>query len=1613
MRGDDQLSHWLVEVVRPGGASASSGKSGRGGARGGIRDGAGEAAGLAVAVEEAKNERSGRVLLILVHVVAGCDTRGPSSHGAESPRVAAGQAQEQAAVEAEAEAETEEALKWALLKPLQVAVQQHQFLAHAAVNRIAAVPAPLMRSHPFSLSPQHLPSPSVPPLIPFPSPPPPVPPSPLPPPVFRAPVALSSWVRRVSVATRQLRAVMHVEASLSRERGLADVAHRFHATRLYIGLVKRSVLWSRLSALSLAPHSAHHQSRPTLLSALPPACLLIEARGTRRLSTHSHPLSASATPPALPESLSLRQGGRSARSLRTAGSFLDGARRMVGRRSDAEEGGRGGEYGGKKRKAKSGVLEARGTVGWEGEEEGEGEGQVRARQGQSLGKAWSGAWSGAWQQGRGAASGTLEAQQGGMGAARGGSVTSSSRVAVVRSLSVGEGADDAHCAPHHGRTAALTHAHSHADGGNGGGAVAAAAAAGGGSRQRERGSTPQQQQQQHQHAHPSWLQERRGSGSFMPTWSFGRRTRGSGPLVAVERGEGERMGPENRPRSGVVRAVGVDGGESAGEWERECESEREGEGERDRKVEGRVGSGSGKGARRYSRRWRQGRLMTQSGPLGPHSPSLASPCAPASAPAPPALAAAPPHGSMAAAAAAQPGGPADAAAARAEEGACSGGGRERFHRSESITEGGEGEEGEATEGARGTEECVSVKGEAARQQVEERACGKAGNGLRREVQSRLLHADVHSAAPTPPPWPMGLFRSSSVPGPSSVTRASPSPLASSSPFSSSSSSARRPPTLLFARASSVPGSTRRVSSRRHARATGGHGGQGGRRRHSEGRSRRGAGSSGAGHGVVLAAGERGAGGADAGRREEEEAGMEGEGVSEGPDHAASAAFPHSLSSSSSSSSSARLLSLFRASCTLSATPTSPASPADTASPAMPPRSDGRGGRGGRAYEVVPVDWLQEVEARRARMSGASGGGCERDAGEGGGRGSLDSQVRRAVGAVTGAHGSRSARSSGAGDATHPATRPTGPSRKSACEPLCTTACAPAYCDQISPLCVSTASLTPTTPATATTATAPISVPSTDSAPSSACSFSPHTPPAVAPAVCPFPNHAAATWSCSHAPHPEPHPATPCDHACSALQHGQPSSAVHEGGATEAPIAAVPVGVQHHVHPPHLTILTPHSACSATTTPTPSHTTPAPPATTTPASMHQWRRRRRREWRGRDDSDSVRRMNASLAYLSVQHSHLVHLGAADDDDDGLDVDEMVVGARLDAAGEGALLMGAHMAAAVDGMAWHGHWGDVDEVERGEFGGECSEGWQEEEMGWVECSYSGPLTHAALAAAGVITSTAAASPSGAPSSFHSIPNRAAPPPSVSSHASTPAAMSPACLSPRAHPSAHSPCRSSPHGSPSATVPRVPCSLSHGPCDSSAGSGAGEGRRRSMLGMSRSMGVATLAHALSSLTHAAAVSSGSVSGSPAAARPASRLMLSSGPTPDAQHTYSNGSTSLGSGTGTGTGRGRGVGAEVEDVEGDMEGDMGLDIDILLSDLRSRQLRSASGPLAPRMSGPLRSVTHPAAGMAVAAAAAVASVGERGGEDRSAQLCDVGVDAWRGAAEADSGDHSLAACS
>ncbi|CAI5471352.1 unnamed protein product [Closterium sp. Yama58-4] len=409
------------------------------------------------------------------------------------------------------------------------------------------------------------------------------------------------------------------------------------------------------------------------------------------------------------------------------------------------------------------------------------------------------------------------------------------------------------------------------------------------------------------------------------------------------------------------------------------------------------------------------------------------------------------------------------------------------------------------------------------------------------------------------------------------------------------------------------------------------------------------------------------------------------------------------------------------------------------------------------------------------------------------------------------------------------------------------------------------------------------------------------------------------------------------------------------------------------------------------------------------------------------------MNASLAYLSTQHSHLVHLGAADDDDDGLDVDEMVVGARLDAAGEHALLMGAHLGAAVDGMAWHGHWGavsgadegGVDEGEGGEYGGECSEGWQEEEMGWVECTgsaagdasslcerYSGPLTHAALAAAGVITSTAAAaaaaSPSGAPSSFHSSPNRAAPL-SASSHGSTPAAISPACLSPRVHPSAHSPCRSSPHSSPSATLPRVPCSLSHGPCDSSAGSGAGEGRRRSMLGMSRSMGVATLSHALSSLTHshAAALSSGSVSGSPAAARPASRLMLSSGPTPDTQHTYGNGSTSLGSGTGAS----RGMGAEVEDTG--VEGDMGLDIDILLSDLRSRQLRSSSGPLAPRMSGPLRSVTHPAAGMAAAAAAAVASVGERGGEDRGAQLCDVGVDAWRSAAEADSGDHSLAACS
>ncbi|CAI5471351.1 unnamed protein product [Closterium sp. Yama58-4] len=146
----------------------------------------------------------------------------------------------------------------------------------------------------------------------------------------------------------QLRAVMHVEASFSRERGLADVAHRFQATRLYIGQVKRSVLWSRLSALSLAPHSAHHPSPPTLLSALPPACLLIEARGTRRLSTHSHPLSASATPNALPESRSLPQGGLSARSSRAAGSFLDGARRVVGRRSAGAEAaivGEGVEWG--------------------------------------------------------------------------------------------------------------------------------------------------------------------------------------------------------------------------------------------------------------------------------------------------------------------------------------------------------------------------------------------------------------------------------------------------------------------------------------------------------------------------------------------------------------------------------------------------------------------------------------------------------------------------------------------------------------------------------------------------------------------------------------------------------------------------------------------------------------------------------------------------------------------------------------------------------------------------------------------------------------------------------------------------------------------------------------------------------------------------------------------------------------------------------------------------------------------------------------------------------------------------------------------------------------------
>ncbi|CAI5502310.1 unnamed protein product, partial [Closterium sp. Naga37s-1] len=1304
MRGDDQLSHWLVEVVRPGGASASSSKSGRVGARGGIRDGAGEAAGLAVAVEEAKNERSGCVLLILVHVVAGCDTRGPSSHGAESPRGAAGQGQEQAA--ADAEAETEEALKWALLKPLQVAVQQHQvralsqpggprfdrcrpptsravshlleLLAHAAVSRIVAVASPLLRSHPFSLSPHQLPSPSIPPLILRPCP----------------------WGRARTM--RMMRGSMG------------------------------ALLHSRMPTLTLM-----------LMGVTAVVLLLLQLK----------------------------------------------------------------------------------------------------------------------------------------------------MVVVV----AGRGSEVAH----HNSTTTSTTMHT-PHGSRNGAAVAP--------------SCPRGALAAGHVAAARWLLLR---GAKASAW--------------------------------VVRA-GL-------------------------------------------------------GPLGPHSPSLASPCAPASAPAPPALAAAPPHGSMAAAAA-QPGGHADTAAARAEEGACSGGRRERFHRSESITEGGEGEEGEATEGVRGTEECGSINWEASRQQVEVRACSKAGNGVHRDVQ-RLLHADMHSAAPTPPPWPMGLFRSSSVPGPSTVTRASPSLIASSSSFSSSSSSVRRPPSLLFARASSVPGSTRRVSFRRHTHTTGGHGGQAGRRRHNEGKSSRGAGSSGARDEVVLGGRERGAGGADAGRREGEEAGMGGVAVrsgecgaaggggeacaaSEAPDYAAYAPFPHSLSSSSSSSSSARLRSLFRATCTLSATPTSPASPADTASPAMPPRSDGRGGRGGRAYEVVPVDWLQEVEARRARMSGG-------EAGEGGGRGSLDSQMRRAAGAVTGDHharGSHSARASGASDATRPAARPTGPSRKAACEPLCTTACAPGFSDQSSPLCNSTPALTPTTPATATTATAPISVPSTDSAPSSACSFSPHTPPAAAPADSPFPAAATARCNCSHAQHLEPHLAAPCERACSALQHGQPTAAAHEKGAAKETISGLTNGAQHHMHPPHLTILTPHSACSATSTPTPSHTTPAPPATTTPASMHQWRRRRRREWRGRDDSDSVRRMNASLAYLSVQHSHLVHLGAADDDDDGLDVDEMVVGARLDAA-----------------------------AERGEFGGECSEGWQEEEMGWVECMgsaagdassvydrYSGPLTHAALAAAGVITSTAAAAaalPSGAPSSFHSSPNRAAPP-SVSSHTSTPAAMSPACLSPHAHPSAHSPCRSTSHGSPSASLPRVPCSLSHGSCDSSAGSGASEGRRRSMLGMSRSMGVATLSHALSSLTHAAAVSSGSISGSPAAARPASRLMLSSGPTPDAQHTCGNGSTSLGSGAGTGAGAGagRGMGAEAE-----TEGDMGLDIDILLSDLRSRQMRSTSGPLAPRMAGPLRSVTHPAAGMAAAAAAAVASVGEIGGEDRSAPLCDVGVDAWRSAAEADSGDHSLAA--
>ncbi|GJP82424.1 hypothetical protein CLOP_g12685, partial [Closterium sp. NIES-67] len=688
----------------------------------------------------------------------------------------------------------------------------------------------------------------------------------------------------------------------------------------------------------------------------------------------------------------------------------------------------------------------------------------------------------------------------------------------------------------------------------------------------------------------------------------------------------------------------------------------------------------------------------------------------------------------------------------------------------------------------------------------------------------------------------------------------------------------------------------------------------------------------------------------------------------------------------------------------------------------------------------------------------------RQAGECGGRGSLDSHLTRAaVAGAAAAHapGSSACRSSGCCETCPPAAAvgfaaaaaglaaaaaaASGPSLKDVCGQLCRTACVPGCSDQ----CTSTPSLTPTpltpiTPATATTATtatAPISLPSTDSAPSSASAHSPQGPLAA------------------YSPHHEPRLVAVCVHACGAGQQGHCPSAVHEGGGMEAGSAAGQPAMQHHMHPPHLTILTPHSATSTTTTPTPSHLTPSLPSSTTPlttpASVHQWRRRRRRECPRRDDSDSVRRMNASLAYLSTRHSQLVHLGGADDDDgdlgEGLDVDEMVAGARLDAGGEAALLMGA--------VGWQGEWGaaghagdgEMDAGDRWGCGGECSEGWRESEMGWVECMgsaagdapshdrFSGPLSHEVAPALGENASTSVAaagagalpSPSCATFSIHGSPSKAAPH-SASSHGSTPTGLSPACLSPPCDLSSrHSPCRSSPHASPSAALPRVPCSLSHG-CDTAAtgggggsggGSGASEGRRRSMLGMSRSMGMATLSHALSSLSHAAsAVSGGSASGSPAAPRTASRLMMSSGPSADAHLAY--GSTSMGSGTGTGRGADmddppllgmreplRGAGAVAAAVVGgDMEGDMGLDIDILLSDLRSRQMRSASGPLVPPRACPSPPDAHPAASMAAAAAVAVARV-EGGGGDRSGLLCDVAVEGWRCAAESDSGDCSLAA--